>query len=163
MVGSGSVTDNFNWNGDAHVDIAETDSNGIYTYFSIENPSSPANSYIDSVSVSNGQVTAWVNEGSNNLNTGETLTIDFNPDISSFTLDSASVDSISFTWGPCHVEGTVMNLADGTTKLVEDLQVGDVLASYDITGLGDDETESTHVVTETRKHPEWVRGLEIFC
>lgn len=143
MVGSGPVVANFNWNGASHVDIAETDSNGIYTYFSIENPSSPANSYIDSVSVSNGQVTAFVNEGSNNLNTGETLTIDFNPDISSFTLDTASVDSINFSWGPCHVEGTVMNLADGTTKLVEDLQVGDVLASYDITGLGDDETEST--------------------
>ena len=30
-----------------------------------------------------------------------------------------------------------MNLADGTTKLVEDLQVGDVLASYDIAGLSD--------------------------
>ena len=37
----------------------------------------------------------------------------------------------------CHVAGTVMNLADGSTKLVEDLQVGDVLASYDIAGLSD--------------------------
>ena len=37
----------------------------------------------------------------------------------------------------CHVTGTVMNLADGSTKLVEDLQVGDVLASYDIAGLSD--------------------------
>ena len=41
----------------------------------------------------------------------------------------------------CHVAGTVMNLADGTTKLVEDLEVGDVLASYSITGLGTDENE----------------------
>ena len=37
----------------------------------------------------------------------------------------------------CHVTGTVMNLADGSTRLVEDLQVGDVLASYDIAGLSD--------------------------
>ena len=41
----------------------------------------------------------------------------------------------------CHVAGTVINLADGTTKLVEDLEVGDVLASYSITGLGTDENE----------------------
>ena len=41
----------------------------------------------------------------------------------------------------CHVAGTVMNLADGTTKLVEDLEAGDVLASYSITGLGTDENE----------------------
>ena len=39
----------------------------------------------------------------------------------------------------CHVAGTVMNLADGSTKLVEDLQEGDVLKSYTITGLGEDE------------------------
>jgi hypothetical protein len=146
MVGSGPVTANFDWNGDAHVDITDTDSNGIYTYFSVENPNSPASSYIDTVSFSpssnDGYVTAWIDEGSGNENGGETLTIDFNTD-GTFTLDSASVDSIAFSWGPCHVEGTVMNLADGTTKLVEDLQVGDVLASYDITGLGDDETEST--------------------
>lgn len=43
----------------------------------------------------------------------------------------------------CHVAGTVMNLADGSTKLIEDLQVGDVLMSYDIAGLGHDETTST--------------------
>jgi hypothetical protein len=43
----------------------------------------------------------------------------------------------------CHVAGTVINLADGTTKLVENLQVGDILASYDISGLGHDETSST--------------------
>ena len=142
MQGTGPVIASFNWNGDYHVDISETDSNGNYIYFNVENPSSPANSYIDSVSVNNGQVTAWINEGSNNTSNGENLTIDFNSG-SSFTLDSTSVDSISFAWEPCHVEGTVMNLADGTTKLVEDLQVGDVLASYDITGLGDDGTKST--------------------
>ena len=42
----------------------------------------------------------------------------------------------------CHVEGTVMNLADGSTKLVEELQVGDVLKSYALPGLGLDENES---------------------
>ena len=142
MVGTGLVTASFNWNGDAHVNIAETNSNGSYIYFNVENPSSPASSYIDSVNVSNGTVSAFVQDANPNSNGAENLTIDFNTD-SSFTLNSSSVDSITFEWGPCHVEGTVMNLADGTTKLVEDLQVGDVLASYDITGLGDDETEST--------------------
>ena len=41
----------------------------------------------------------------------------------------------------CHLAGTVMNLADGTTKLVEDLEVGDILKSYSITGLGTNENE----------------------
>ena len=41
----------------------------------------------------------------------------------------------------CHLAGTVMNLADGTTKLVEDLEAGDILKSYSITGLGTDENE----------------------
>tara|TARA_B100000963_G_scaffold37941_1_gene28305 strand:+ start:225 stop:2636 length:2412 start_codon:yes stop_codon:yes gene_type:complete len=41
----------------------------------------------------------------------------------------------------CHVAGTVMNLADGSTKLVEDLQVGDVLKSYTIPGKGEDENK----------------------
>jgi len=142
MVGTGVVTASYNWNGASHVNIAATNSNGNYIYFNVENPDSPASSYIDSVDVFNGTVSAYITDGVNNENGGQALSIDFTPD-SSFTLNSASVDTISFDWGPCHVEGTVMNLADGTTKLVEDLQVGDVLASYDITGLGDDETEST--------------------
>ena len=32
-----------------------------------------------------------------------------------------------------------MNLADGTTKLVEDLQVGDILKSYTLAGLNENE------------------------
>ena len=39
----------------------------------------------------------------------------------------------------CHVAGTSMNLADGTTKLVEDLQVGDILKSYTLAGLNENE------------------------
>ena len=141
LIGSGFVTADFNWNGAMHVNIEDTDSNGIYTYFSVENPNSPASSSVFSVDVSSGTVTVQVTEGPNNTNGGDNLSIDFNTG-SSFTLDSSSVDTINFAWAPCHVEGTVMNLADGTTKLVEDLQVGDVLASYDIIGLGDDETLS---------------------
>ena len=135
LVGSGMVVASFNWNGPSSIDAQ--DSNGIYTYFSVENPTSPASSFIFNVNTSNGTVTATVNEGVNNSNGGDNLTIDFTPGVNEFLLDSASVTSINFAWAPCHVEGTVMNLADGTTKLVEDLQVGDVLASYDIAGLSD--------------------------
>ena len=39
----------------------------------------------------------------------------------------------------CHVAGTSMNLADGTAKLVEDLQVGDILKSYTLAGLNENE------------------------
>jgi len=138
LVGGGTVNANFNWNGPSNID---EQNNGIYTYFTVENPSSPASSSISNVSVTNGTVTVTVNEGANNSNGGDTLTINFNAG-NSFTLDPASITGIDFSWAPCHVEGTVMNLADGTTKLVEDLQVGDVLASYDIIGLGDDETTS---------------------
>lgn len=117
--------------------LEDTDQNGIYTHFSVENPASPASSYISSVSGSNGTVSITVNEGNNNTNGAEILTINFNQSINQFLLTGSSVTSIDFTYEPCHVEGTVMNLADGTTKLVEDLQVGDVLASYDIAGLSD--------------------------
>ena len=72
--------------------------------------------------------------GSNN---GTEVTFD-----GSYTLDP---NSITGAWvvlqAYCHLAGTVMNLADGTTKLVEDLEAGDVLKSYSITGLGTDENE----------------------
>ena len=61
-----------------------------------------------------------------------------------YTLDSSSVTSsgyIEIAAVNCHVAGTVMNLADGSTKLVEELQVGDVLKSYTIQGLGEDENQ----------------------
>ena len=134
FTGNGQTIANFNWNGPSTIDAQ--DPNNIYTYFSVENPQGPASSYISNVNVTNGTVTASVSEGSNNSNGGDTLTINFIGG-GGYTLDSASVTSINFSWAPCHVEGTVMNLADGTTKLVEDLQVGDVLASYDIAGLSD--------------------------
>ena len=141
FTGTDTTIASFNWDGAVYVNIEDTDSNGIYTYFTVENPSGPASSSVSFVDASTGEVTIQVNEGTNNSNGGDTLTINFNPG-NSFTLDQSSDTSIDFSWAPCHVEGTVMNLADGTTKLVEDLQVGDVLASYDITGLGDDETTS---------------------
>jgi hypothetical protein len=58
------------------------------------------------------------------------------------TLASGSVTGmwvVLAAW--CHLAGTVMHLADGTTKLIEDLEVGDVLKSYSITGLGTNENE----------------------
>ena len=61
-----------------------------------------------------------------------------------YTLDSSSVLTsgyIQVAATNCHVTGTVMNLADGSTKLVEELQVGDVLKSYTIQGLGEDENQ----------------------
>jgi hypothetical protein len=44
---------------------------------------------------------------------------------------------IDITFDPCHVEGTIISMANGTTKLVENLKVGDVLDSFDIKGLSD--------------------------
>ena len=133
QVGSGQIIASFNWDGPSTID---EQNNNVYTYFTVEQPDDPASSYISNVNVTNETVTVTVSEGDNNSNGGDNLTINFVGG-SSFTLDSASVTSIDFAWAPCHVEGTVMNLADGTTKLVEDLQVGDVLASYDIAGLSD--------------------------
>ena len=134
LTGNGLVTASFSWNGPSSINAQ--DPNGIFTYFSVENPLGPASSSIVAVNPTNGSVTASISEGANNTNGGETLSINFTAGLG-YTLDANSVTSIDFTWGPCHVEGTVMNLADGTTKLVEDLQVGDVLASYDIAGLSD--------------------------
>ena len=42
----------------------------------------------------------------------------------------------------CHVTGTLMNLDGGLTKPVEDLQVGDILESYILDGLGTDAAAS---------------------
>ena len=54
------------------------------------------------------------------------------------TMDGIASDmDIDITFDPCHVEGTIISMANGTTKLVENLKVGDVLDSFDIKGLSD--------------------------
>lgn len=64
----------------------------------------------------------------------ESLSVDFTY---SQTLSSGSDTSIDITFNPCHVEGAIISMANGTTKLVENLKVGDVLDSFDIKGLSD--------------------------
>ena len=64
----------------------------------------------------------------------QTLTVNFSY---SGTLSFGSDIAIDITANPCHVEGTIISMANGTTKLVENLKVGDVLDSFDIKGLSD--------------------------
>ena len=52
-------------------------------------------------------------------------------------LTFGSDTAIDILANPCHVEGTIISMANGTTKLVENLKVGDVLDSFDIKGLSD--------------------------
>jgi hypothetical protein len=40
-------------------------------------------------------------------------------------------------WSACLIVGTNINMADGTTKLVEDLEEGDELLSVELPGMGD--------------------------
>jgi len=65
----------------------------------------------------------------------EILDLDF--DYSGTLNELASDTTIGISIDPCHVEGTVISMANGTTKLVENLKVGDVLDSFDIKGLSD--------------------------
>ena len=65
----------------------------------------------------------------------QTLTVDYTG--TSYTLLFGSDISININAQPCHVEGTIISMANGTTKLVENLKVGDVLDSFDIKGLSD--------------------------
>ena len=55
----------------------------------------------------------------------EILDLDF--DYSGTLNELASDTTIGISIDPCHVEGTVISMANGTTKLVENLKVGDVL------------------------------------
>ena len=72
------------------------------------------------------------------------------------TLASGSVTGMWVVLEPaCHLAGTVMQLADGSTKLIEDLEVGDVLKSYSITGLGADEEGTDQWQTYSEDVSQW--------
>jgi hypothetical protein len=49
----------------------------------------------------------------------------------------------------CHVEGTLISMADGTKKAVENIKVGDVLSSLDI-GMSQDELGYENYLVETK-------------
>ena len=88
----------------------------------------------------------WIDDGSAPANQTNQTGVTFDGGGSGpYTLDSSSVTSSGWVSidavANCHVTGTVMNLADGSTKLVEELQAGDVLKSYTIQGLGEDENQ----------------------
>jgi len=87
----------------------------------------------------------WTDDGSAPANQTNATGVTFDGGGSGpYTLDSSSVTSsgyVTLDAASCHVTGTVMNLANGSTKLVEELQVGDVLKSYTIQGLGEDENQ----------------------
>ena len=72
------------------------------------------------------------------------------------TLAPGSVTGMWVVLEPaCHLAGTVMQLADGSTKLIEDLEVGDVLKSYSITGLGADEEGTDQWQTYFEDVSQW--------
>lgn len=105
--------------------------------FSIDQPggSNPGNSVNISYSSPNNYVTlnsSFILEGPyENL----TLSFGYPQGLLNFNSDL----DIDITVNPCHVEGTVISMANGTTKLVENLKVGDVLDSFDIKGLSDND------------------------
>ena len=69
--------------------------------------------------------------------TSEDLSFNFVRDTSAFTLSTSSEFTGTATWNPtCIVEGEPILMADGSTKLVQDIQVGDELAALTIGGLG---------------------------
>lgn len=87
----------------------------------------------------------WTDDGSAPANQTNSTGVTFDGGGSGpYTLDTSSVTSsgyVTLDAASCHVTGTVMNLDNGSTKLVEELQVGDVLKSYTIQGLGEDENQ----------------------
>lgn len=100
--------------------------------FSIENPVGTQNTA--SVSFTPGNYYVSLNISTPMQEDSEILDLDFNY---SGTLNQISDITIGISIDPCHVEGTVISMANGTTKLVENLKVGDVLDSFDIKGLSD--------------------------
>lgn len=127
----------YNWNG--------MDSANSYSYVSNSVAGAAANT--DPHTGGAGYVKFWfqhdngVNQPQQNGNNNGTEVV-FDGGVWNGILNVASDTDMWVVLQPnCHLAGTVMNLADGTTKLVEDLEAGDVLASYSITGLGTDENE----------------------
>ena len=100
--------------------------------FSIEDPIGSTNTANVSFTPGNYNVTLTINTPVSEI--PQTLDLDFNY---SGTLMFGSDTEIGISINPCHVEGTVISMANGTTKLVENLTVGDVLDSFDIKGLSD--------------------------
>ena len=68
----------------------------------------------------------------------ENLTLSFDYPQGQLNSNASELD-IDIAVNPCHVEGTIINMENGTTKLVENLKVGDILDSFDIKGLSDDD------------------------
>ncbi len=101
------------------------------TNFSVEDP---AGLNTSNTSYTAGDDYVTVNTLGGFTGSTETLTVDFTY---SQLLSSSSDDSINISFNPCHVEGTVISMVNGTTKFVENLKVGDVLDSFDIKGLSD--------------------------
>jgi hypothetical protein len=132
-IGTTDVIIPYTWNGP---ELTTSD-------FSVEAPSGAGNNSQIADVYSNGPANSYsvvVQMTSSNTNDGnvQNLSVNFNGSTSYF-LTSNSITAREFSWTPCHVEGTVMYLADGSTKLVEDLLVGDVLKSYALDGLSTDE------------------------
>lgn len=76
-----------------------------------------------------------VNSG-NVSTTVQNLTTQFNPDPYAYTMANTANHVYTFEWMPCIVYGQPILMADGTTKLVEDILVGDEVKAISISGLG---------------------------
>lgn len=142
--GTGSVqyTIFFNW--------ASTDASPVpgplldHTDFSVQMPTGGTSS-ITSGSVTMGYggnpldgtytIDFVVNSG-NNSQTIQNLTTQFNPDQYAYNMNNTNNHVYTFEWMPCIVYGQPILMADGTTKLVEDILVGDEVKAISISGLG---------------------------
>ena len=83
-----------------------------------------------------GTVNCSIEPDSGNVNTSyQTISVDFTASSGTF-LTGGSVNTITFQWQPCIVYGQPILMADGTTKLVEDILVGDEVKAISISGLG---------------------------
>ena len=63
-------------------------------------------------------------------------------------LDNDGIDDACEWWPPCFLAGTQISMADGSYESIENVQVGDLVKSYDL----DKKREIVGVVTETLHH-----------
>jgi len=90
--------------------------------------------------------------------THQTIDLNFS---SPYTITPISDTNIDFSWGPCHVEGTLITMSNGKFKKVENLQIGDNLSSYKINGLSESGEWRNFKVNKLIKETSTVKVVNI--
>lgn len=145
--GPGTTVADFTWDGP---NLSASD-------FTLSNvPSSLAMS-VTNVNNSNNKVTISIlpTTGSG---THQTIDLNFS---SPYTITPSSDTNIDFSWGPCHVEGTLITMSNGKFKKVENLQIGDNLSSYKINGLSESGEWRNFKVNKLIKETSTVKVVNI--